>query len=674
MKNLLTIISRGVVTLVILVVACVPGSVAFAEEAVCNPPTPTENGVRWPTGSDAGTFTYVCEGAYAGKWINAYYLYNPQTNTRSALYSPDYSYDCDAKQWFKTTWDFSPASGSYYKATVLAADPGGIATNCPVPDPPAQENPEPSTTATGSTDGTGTSTGASFSAGPNGTSGSTVNGTNNVGVQNGTTATMRNGIISFADTGEALVTGNTTAGNAASGDAQVIANIINMLQSSSNVLGGPNMLTFTADINGDVNGDLLLDPSSIGSVQPANSSTTLDNNFTVNNSTDAAIVNNIDLAANTGDAGVIGNTNAGNAASGTANAVANVVNVLNSAITAGQSFVGVININGNLNGDILLPPNFIDTLLASNVPRYTISTAAINSDVNITNNTNQSIYNAVDALATTGNASVLYNTSAGNATSGTAHTNLTIFNVTGSNLIASNNLLVFVNVLGAWYGLIMNAPAGTTAASLGGGVTNNTTVNNTANLTNDTNQSITNNIRVASTSGDATVAENTRAGNASSGDASASINLMNMINSALSLNGWFGLLFINVFGTWNGSFGVDTAAGDPTTSTPSPAAQTFGNPFQVFRFVPKSINSNGSGTSSRAAPITASVSTGASTTAPVALPQAVLAASNTGSDGSSGKSSRVVETLQRNFLVYVLGGVLALAILVFGERSRFFHR
>lgn len=134
----------------------------------------------------------------------------------------------------------------------------------------------------------------------------------------------------------------------------------------------PNILTFTADINGDVNGDLLLDPSKIGSMQPANSSTTLDNNVTVNNSTDAAIVNNIDLAANTGDAGVIGNTSGGNATSGTADAVANVVNVLNSAITAGQSFVGVININGNLNGDILLPPDFIDTLLASNVPRYTV--------------------------------------------------------------------------------------------------------------------------------------------------------------------------------------------------------------------------------------------------------------------------------------------------------------
>ena len=669
MKKLLAIISRTIAAMAILVLASTPGSVVFAEEAVCAPPSSSQSGVRWPTGSDAATFTYICEGAYAGKWINAYYTYNPATNTRSALYSPDYSYDCVAKQWFKTTWNFSAASGSYYKATVATPDPGGIATNCPIPDPPAQADPETSAT-TQSTGGPSALAEAPSAGAGTGENGTTTTGTNNFGMNNNTTATMKNGIISFADTGDALVSGNTSAGNAASGDARVIANIINMLQSSSNVLMDPNILTFTADINGDVNGDLLLDPSKIGSMQPANSSTTLDNNVTVNNSTDAAIVNNIDLAANTGDAGVIGNTSGGNATSGTADAVANVVNVLNSAITAGQSFVGVININGNLNGDILLPPDFIDTLLASNVPRYTLSSAAINSDVNITNNTNQSIYNAVDAFATSGDAAVLNNTAAGDATTGAARTNLTVFNLTGSNLIASNNLLVFVNVLGTWYGLIMDAPAGASAASLGGGVSSNSTVNNNATLNNNTNQSIANNVRVASTSGDATVADNTRGGNASTGDATASVNLMNMINNTLNLDGWFGLLFINVFGGWTGSFGVDTAAGEHTTATSTPTAQTPGVPFQVFRFAPKSGSAGGTNSSST----TPTTVVNSGITGPVEMPAAVLAAAQVASGGSSSQSAPIVETIQRNFIVYILGGVLALAILLFGERGRIFRR
>ena len=662
MKKPLTIISHLVAITTAFVLLLAPGGTAFAQEAECTPPSPTDNGVHWPTGSDAGTFVYQCDGAYAGKWVNAYYVYNPATNSRTALYSPNYTYDCSAKQWHKTVWNFSAATGSYYKSTVTTSDPGGIATGCPLPDPPA-----PTTNTTDPTGTTSTTNSLAKSEPGGDPSGTNLSGSNNVGVNNNTTATMQNGIVSFADTGEALVTGNTGAGNAASGDAQVIANVINMLQSSSNVLTDPNILTFTANINGDVNGDLLLDPTKLAAMQPANSAATLDNNVKVNNSTDAAIINDIDLAAQSGDAAITSNTSAGSATSGTADAVANVVNVLNSAVTAGQSFVGVININGNLNGDILLPPGFIDTLLASNVPRYTVSTAAINNDVTVNNNTNQSIKNAIDAGATTGTATVADNTNAGSATSGAAKTNLTVFNLTGSEVDAGNDILVFVNVLGTWYGLIMNAPAGTTAASLGSGVTGNTTVNNTAELNNDTDQAIINNIKVAAKSGDASVTQNTKAGDATTGDATASVNLMNMINSRLTLNGWFGLLFINVFGMWNGSFGIDTAAGDPVLHLPAPTHNTSNTPAApVFRFVP---SSNGGGSIVRYDSTTSS----SSTTPPA--PGVVLAATHkVGNLIPSTEASSVVGTIHRNLTIYFLGAGLAIAILLFGERNRLLRR
>jgi len=48
------------------------------------------------------------------------------------------------------------------------------------------------------------------------------------------------------------------------------------------------------------------------------------------------------------------NTTAGSATTGDAAAIANIVNVINSIIGAGQSFIGTININGNLDGEILL--------------------------------------------------------------------------------------------------------------------------------------------------------------------------------------------------------------------------------------------------------------------------------------------------------------------------------
>jgi hypothetical protein len=339
---------------------------------------------------------------------------------------------------------------------------------------------------------------------------------------------------------------------------------MNMLQSSSSGFSpGGNALTFTANINGDVNGDLLLDPALIGTIQPASGLASGDITVNSANNTDQAITNNIDLSAQSGDANVTKNTTAGDATTGSANVIANVVNMLNSAVTSGQSFLGVININGNLNGDILLPPNFIDQLLAANVPTVNIST-----DLGLTNNTNQSIANNITANATSGNATVDKNTTAGSATTGNSSTNITAFNLTGSNIIGSNDLLVFVNVLGTWYGMIFNAPAGATSANLGGGITANAALDAQAN--NNLNQAITNNINLNAKSGDATVSKNTTAGNATSGDAHAAANILNIANSSISLANWFGILFINVFGTWNGSFGINTAAGNPPVSPSLP--------------------------------------------------------------------------------------------------------
>ena len=299
------------------------------------------------------------------------------------------------------------------------------------------------------------------------------------------------------------------------------------------------------------------------------------------------------------------------------------------------------------------------------MPRYTVNTATINNNVDVTNNNNQAINNAIDASASTGDASVSGNTSAGNATTGAAKTNLTVFNLTGANVVASNDLLVFVNVLGTWYGMILNAPAGTTAASLGGGVSSNTTVNN-ATLNNTANQSINNNIKVSSKTGDASVSGNTSAGNAKSGDATSSVNLMNMIDDSLSLNGWFGLLFINVFGTWNGSFGVNTSAGDPVV-TPTTAD---GNSGQMFQFVPKAGDFNGTGgTFTSFGSYVGGSGDGSSSN----LSQAAVLAAKTVT-GHGDNTPAITKGAHANYLLPILGSCLALIILLAGERQRFFHR
>ncbi|MET0979705.1 MAG: hypothetical protein ABWX90_00420, partial [Candidatus Saccharimonadales bacterium] len=343
------------------------------------------------------------------------------------------------------------------------------------------------------------------------------------------------------------------------------ATVINQINSSVNG-NGAEFATFVTDVVGDVHGDIMLYPMLLASMlQAANNPS--DSSIAVNNN--AAVTNNVNLNATSGNADVIDNTRAGNATTGSANTVANVMNIINSIIAANQSFVGTVNIYGNLDGDILVAPDFLPQLLASNNG----ASSPDGSSLAVSSEETQSIMNNINLNAATGNAVVANNTTAGNATTGNAATNLVLLNLSGHQIVANDSLLVFVNVLGQWVGLIVDAPNGATAAALGNGVTTNTATPDLS-IDVDNNSRIVNNLNLNSQSGNATVDGNTSAGNATTGNATASANVANISNSQLGLSGWFGVLFINVFGSWLGSFGVDTDRGNQPGSTSGGGSST----------------------------------------------------------------------------------------------------
>lgn len=609
MLKVIPILKRSLLAgLAVLLASCMPLT-ALAATPVCTPPPSTQPGIHEPTGSDAGTYVYNCDTSL---WENDHFTYNPLTGQTVAKDPSIFTYNPSSGNYDTTVWTYDAPQGQFVSSVQSTPQPPAGATVIGAPQPVTAtpgsstiSNTGPGSTNTINNNG-GNGSQSISNTGPNSTNSLGGSNSNNLNVNNLTNATVNNLLSGQATTGDSIVLGNTTGGSATSGNAQDVANVVNLLQSSSNALGGKTA-TFVANINGDVNGDLLLDPSALGAIQPASSANPSgNNNLTLNNQTNATLNNNINLAADSGNASVAKNTSGGNATSGSAEAIANVVNLINSAISGGKSFVGVININGNFNGDILMPPNFLDQLVASNVPTVSIdttgpgSTNTINSNTgsnntNVTNVNNQAITNHINANSTSGNAAVANNTAAGSATSGSAGNSITAFNLTGSNVIGSNDLLVFVNVTGKWVGMIVNAPAGATAAELGGGITtngqngnNNTTVNNA------TNENINNNINVNAKSGNANVSSNTKGGNATSGNAKTAVNLLNIANSNLSLSNWFGILFINVFGTWNGSFGINTSAGDPVASSSNGGNATPAG-FKVFSFVPKSTSSGNTG-------------------------------------------------------------------------------
>jgi hypothetical protein len=531
-----------------------PATASTATEAPIVAPAESEStstvGPQQPTGADSSKYTYNED---SGLWESDKYAWDPNTKQTKPLQEQSYSYNPDSGMWDTTEWVYDAPTGSYkpYAKTVAQA--------------PSSVSGETSTT-----------------------------GAFDLFYNN----QISNGIFTQSLTGDATVSGNTTGGSAATGNALAMANIINLLNASSSFDG--TIATFSSNIYGDVVGDLLIDPAALAALQPAGSQQLANGNATlgVELNQNNQIQNDVDLLAQSGDASVTGNTTGGSAATGNAHAVANVVNMLNSVIGSGQSFVGALNIYGNLNGDILFPPEVLDTLLASNTPKVNLSSQNIQNAEVLTEFTDtQTIRNNVHATAESGDASVTGNTTGGSATSGNALTNINIINLTGKQVIAANSLLVFVNVMGEWVGVIMDAPVGSTAGMLGTGVSQNTT-NLAADYAASVNNDITNNINVHAQSGDAQVSNNTTGGNATSGNATASVNIANLINSTFSLSDWFGLLFINVFGGWNGSVGVDTAAG---TVPLLPVAPKVGLPkgttvrkedIKVFRFVPTNSGSN----------------------------------------------------------------------------------
>lgn len=539
-------------------------------------PPPTDvQGPTSPTGADSDTYTYNPD---TGLWENSKYTWDPNTKQTSPKTTPTYSYNPETGHWDTTEWIYDAPSGKYVPNIISVLSlPEGAVVDESSPTPTAKTTslaPSTSQQAASNT-GPGSSNTISDTSKPKGLFDLFYN------------AFISNDINSSAISGDALVNMNTLAGSALSGDARAIATIFNLLQSSWNLgLVGNAFHAFTESIFGNIIGDLLLDPG----YTPGASSAVNPSDITVNANSNTAIDNTITLEATSGDAAVTNNTKAGDATSGSATVIANIINAINSSIVSGQSFVGMLNIYGNLNGDILLPQNLITSLLASNAIGTLDTSQISNSDILGNFNNNSTITNTVNANANSGDANVDKNTSAGNATSGAANTNVTLLNLTGRKVIGKNALLVFVNVMGKWVGMIVDAPAGSTAAALGSGVTENSSL-----TLNDTdNKTINNTVNVDATSGDATVSNNTSAGNATSGDANAAVNILNLNNSQFALSDWFGVLFINVFGTWTGSFGIDTPAGTLPLSPPNaissaPNASSLGaQSVRAFRFTPHS--------------------------------------------------------------------------------------
>lgn len=430
-----------------------------------------------------------------------------------------------------------------------------------------------------------------------------------------------NTLQSAANSGNVNASSNTQVGDSVTGAATVIANLLNLLASAWSWSNGDlNFFTQTLCASGQTcNGDINLNPTQTttgggGSLGGATADVSGTGSGSTNTATDSDtsglnvnaqnggnIVNNVNLNAQSGDASADSNTSAGNVTSGDASAEVNIINLINSFINSGSSFFGVLNIFGNLNGDILFPNGFLNGALASGAGASTAgvadtgagstNTAGVSNDgtMDVNNTVENAVANNVTTTAASGEAGAQDNSAVGNVSSGLASTTQSLFNLANTSIFGDNAVLVIVNVAGHWIGKIMDLP-GSGGASTSGLLTDNASVtpdsadvsdtgagsDNAANVSNDANANInqssigtiTNNVNVNAQSGSANADDNTGVGNVTSGNASATSSVANIFNSVLNVKHWFGVLVINVFGSWTGDVGDNTAAGNvPGTST-----------------------------------------------------------------------------------------------------------
>ncbi len=400
-------------------------------------------------------------------------------------------------------------------------------------------------------------------------------------------------------TGENITSYNVGNSSIETGDANVTGTVVTAV--NTNVDG---VLVSEFNIADDHIGDILLDFAAncvsgcaSGSINSANTGNGANSDNTaaidqINNSNtfqtnDAFIGSELNLSADSGNNQASYNVGGdSNIKTGDANVAANVLTFANNNI-AGDVVYAVVNIFGDLVGDILFPEEFMTNCCNANTSATnsgngsdSINNANIDSSTteNTFQNNDASITNDLVFDAQTGDNESNYNTG-GNSTIKTGNTTVeaNVLNIANTNLIGGNMWLVLVNEAGNWIGKILGAPddanfagsAGTefnvdengfiTASNSGNGsgsinnndvtttTTDTTTQNNNADIANTLNLS-------ANTGGNQANANTGGDSKIETGDATIVANLVNFVNNNIKGNGKLFVTVVNVFGSWFGDF------------------------------------------------------------------------------------------------------------------------
>jgi len=448
----------------------------------------------------------------------------------------------------------------------------------------------------------------------------------NTNIYNANDGNLSNKILLNSVSGQNTSSYNTGQGGVETGDA--VANLSLLSAVNTNVTGTGGMKTF--NIYDTHQGDLVFTMDDFkdgaqftsgnpdGSYQNASNnlaenaatgpdsenSSQVDNeeNETVDNKNQATLKNDITINAVSGENNTVKNTGEGDIETGDATAVAALVNFLNTNLVVEEWMIGVVNIFGELLGDIVLPKdqdspqqpqpqagpplaeatsNEVAANQATGPDSENSSSVDKESNYVFENINDAEVLNNIETTAVTGTNTASYNTGPGKVEDGNATVGVQETNIANNNAVGDGETfwLVLVNKMGEWVGNIVGAEGETIAGNLviseseipqftdgnqenleqaanvatGPDSQNLSSVSDEQNLTvkNENEAKIENDIKIVAQSGKNSGSYNTLGGDVNAGDADVGLSLVNFVNNNL-VGKKLIVLVVDVLGKWVG--------------------------------------------------------------------------------------------------------------------------
>lgn len=382
-------------------------------------------------------------------------------------------------------------------------------------------------------------------------------------VSNTNEATVVNNADISAQTGDNIASENLGDVEIFTGDALALANLLNLL--NTNIVGSIFEVLFLDLLDGgseDVNLNELwqqiLEMQGSGELRLAGKTSSSAPSTLIQNLNQASLENSVNVEAKTGEN--LANENGGGAAilTGDATALANVVNLVNTNIVGSQFFLGVINILGLFEGNIILP----------RPERFSQEGSGAQGvgGVVFENQNQAEITDAVSAGAETGLNETNGNVGDNLITTGDATSVANSFSLLNLNIQHNNWFFLIINNLGSWTGRLFGwgTPSSSEDPIQGQSLyeigldepVSNVAVNKDGSpslfFQNQNQASVRNDIRVSASTGSNQTSGNIEGAQIRTGNALSLANLFNLVNLNI-LGGRFFIGLANILNDWSGN-------------------------------------------------------------------------------------------------------------------------